>query len=229
MAPLKTGTCATCSTEEVKLRPNPFTEDEQCEECRNSEIIGITEVRKKHGLKDEDLEGLQMKTEAQLAFIGGPPRRWYLVKEIEERKEEVTQREKNDPPKRGRGRPKKSDAATSTNAKATTAKATVAADKQELKRKRSAKADDTDKAGKREADDDGEDENGEDDGEDDGGKGNSGDGGNTKAAAKTKPKPKSKAKAAAKPEAEAAEDAPPKKKRGRPAGWRKSQQGTPEA
>ncbi|TVY60862.1 hypothetical protein LSUE1_G008313 [Lachnellula suecica] len=92
-APLKTGTCDTCSAEKVKLRPNPFTEKQQCEECRNAAIIGVTDLKTKHKLKEEDLEGLTMVTEPQLAHLGGPDRRWYLVEEVEKRAEEKREEE----------------------------------------------------------------------------------------------------------------------------------------
>jgi len=86
---LKTGNCTTCTTKDTKLRPNPFTQKEQCEKCRDSEIIGITDIKKWHGLKDKDLDGLNMTTEAKPAFLGGPDRRWYLLTEVEEREKEV--------------------------------------------------------------------------------------------------------------------------------------------
>ncbi|CAG8978959.1 hypothetical protein HYALB_00012412 [Hymenoscyphus albidus] len=83
--PLPTGTCATCKKEEVKLRPNPFNQKLQCSECRDSTIIGITELQKRYGLKHTDLEGLTMTTEPQPAFRGGPDRKWYSIKDVEKR------------------------------------------------------------------------------------------------------------------------------------------------
>jgi hypothetical protein len=135
--PLKTGTCDTCSAEKVKLRTNPFTHKEQCEDCRKASIIGITDIESRYKLKDADLKGLKMVTEPQPAFLGGPDRRWYLVDDVKKRVEEelemkkksaeVTkdnkrkkdeegeQEERNaeaEPPvKRGRGRPKKATTA----------------------------------------------------------------------------------------------------------------------
>jgi hypothetical protein len=86
--PLKTGTYDTCSTENVKFRPNPFTNKEQCEDCRNASIIGVTDIKSQFKLKDDDLKGLKMVTEPKPAFLGGPDRRWYLVEQVEERAEE---------------------------------------------------------------------------------------------------------------------------------------------
>ncbi|KAH8600764.1 hypothetical protein B0O99DRAFT_609420 [Bisporella sp. PMI_857] len=92
MSPLKSGTCATCSKEDVKLRPNPFTKEEECEDCRKSgkdAIIGITDIKNQFGLKEADLEGLQMVKEAKPAFVGGPDYRWYKLKDIEVRAPEA--------------------------------------------------------------------------------------------------------------------------------------------
>ena len=94
--PLKTDTCPTCKAEGEKLRPHPFHKDPellQCEECRttNSEyaIIGVTDIKKKYKLKDEDLKGLDVATEAKPKFLGGADRRWYLLKDVEARAEKV--------------------------------------------------------------------------------------------------------------------------------------------
>ena len=88
MPPLKTGTCNTCSSENVKLRPNPFTTKEQCEDCRNASIIGVTDIKSRFKLKDDDLKDLEMVTEPKPAFLGGADRRWYLVEQVEKRAEE---------------------------------------------------------------------------------------------------------------------------------------------
>jgi len=90
--PLKTGTCEVCKTEKVKLRPNPFSKDEECEECRTSgpkAIIGITDIKKEYKLKDSDVEGLETVKEAKPAFVGGPDYRFYLKSEVEKRAAEV--------------------------------------------------------------------------------------------------------------------------------------------
>ncbi|KAE8447403.1 hypothetical protein EG329_010817 [Mollisiaceae sp. DMI_Dod_QoI] len=92
MPPLKTGSCDTCSAEDVKLRPNPFTNEEQCEACRDASIIGISDIKSRFKLKDDDLKGLKMVTEPQPAFLGGPDRRWYLVEEVEKRAEEAVEK-----------------------------------------------------------------------------------------------------------------------------------------
>lgn len=66
MPPLKSGTCAVCKTEDVKLRLNPFSNEEECEDCRTTgskAIIGITDAKKEFKVKDGDLEGLQMVKE----------------------------------------------------------------------------------------------------------------------------------------------------------------------
>jgi len=89
--PLKTGTCATCAADKVKLRSNPFSNAEECEDCRKSgpkAIIGITDI-KEYKLKDTEVDGLQMVKEDKPAFVGGPPYRWYLLKEVEKRAAEV--------------------------------------------------------------------------------------------------------------------------------------------
>ncbi|TVY47403.1 hypothetical protein LOCC1_G001811 [Lachnellula occidentalis] len=88
MPPLKTGTCDTCSTDNVKLRPNPFTTKEQCEDCRNASIIGVSDIKSQFKLKDDDLKDLKMVTEPKPAFLGGADRRWYLVEQVEKRAEE---------------------------------------------------------------------------------------------------------------------------------------------
>ncbi|TVY87859.1 hypothetical protein LAWI1_G006912 [Lachnellula willkommii] len=88
MPPLKTGTCDTCSTEKVTLRPNPFTQKEQCDDCRDASIIGVTELKTQFKLKDDDLKDLEMVTEPKPAFLGGPDRRWYLVEQVKKRAEE---------------------------------------------------------------------------------------------------------------------------------------------
>ncbi|TVY34093.1 hypothetical protein LSUB1_G006172 [Lachnellula subtilissima] len=88
MPPLKTGTCDTCSSENVKLRPNPFTTKEQCEDCRNASIIGVTDIKSRFKLKDDDLKDLEMVTEPKPAFLGGADRRWYLVEQVKKRAEE---------------------------------------------------------------------------------------------------------------------------------------------
>ncbi|TVY21437.1 hypothetical protein LARI1_G000664 [Lachnellula arida] len=88
MPPLKTGTCSTCSTEKGKLRPNPFTQKEQCDDCRDTSIIGVTEIKTQFKLKDDDLKDLEMVTEPKPAFLGGPDRRWYLVEQVEKRADE---------------------------------------------------------------------------------------------------------------------------------------------
>jgi len=90
--PLTTGTCATCAAEKVKLRSNPFSNTEECEDCRKSgpkAIIVITDIKKEFKLKDTDIDGLQMVKEDKPAFVGGPPYRWYLLKEVEKRAGEV--------------------------------------------------------------------------------------------------------------------------------------------
>jgi len=92
MPPLPTGACNTCSAQDEKLRPNPFTDEEQCEDCRNTSIIGITDIKSRYKLKDDELDGLKMVTEPQPAFLGGPDRRWYLVEEVEKRAEEQDQK-----------------------------------------------------------------------------------------------------------------------------------------
>jgi len=100
---LKTGTCATCSADKVKLRPNPFTKGEECETCRKTGpkgIIGITDIKKNYALKDEDLDGLQMVKEPKPAFVGGPDRRWYLLKEIEKRVPVVLKKREKEAKKR---------------------------------------------------------------------------------------------------------------------------------
>jgi hypothetical protein len=89
---LKTGTCDSCKTEDVKLRANPFSKDEECEGCRTSgpkAIIGITDIKKDYKLKDADVEGLEMVKEPKPAFVGGPDYRWYLKAEVEKRAAEV--------------------------------------------------------------------------------------------------------------------------------------------
>jgi len=95
---LKTGQCATCSAEKVKLRTNPFSKVEECDACRKTGqegIIGITDIKKNYGLKDEDLDGLQMVKEPKPAVFagrggrGGPDRRWYKFHEVEKRAPEV--------------------------------------------------------------------------------------------------------------------------------------------
>ena len=37
-----------CEAEESTLRTNPFTGEEQCEECREASIIGVSDVRSKY-------------------------------------------------------------------------------------------------------------------------------------------------------------------------------------
>lgn len=116
MPPLKTGTCSTCSTEKVKLRPNPFTHKEQCEECRDAEIIGVTDIKSKFKFKEDDLEGLTTVSEPQPAFLGGADRRWYLVKEVEERAEEIKAAEPKKTPEE-KGETKKKSAGATKDAK----------------------------------------------------------------------------------------------------------------
>lgn len=92
--PLPTGSCKTpgCDNDKVKLRPNPFTNVQQCEDCRASPehgIIGITDIKQKHKLKEADLKGLRTTTEPKPAFLGGPDKRWYWIKEVVKRAEEV--------------------------------------------------------------------------------------------------------------------------------------------
>ncbi|KAH9216462.1 hypothetical protein DL95DRAFT_497358 [Leptodontidium sp. 2 PMI_412] len=99
MPKLPVGKCATCDAEDATLRPNPFTTEEQCEDCREERIIGVSDVKVLYKLKDEDLKGLTMNSEPQPAFLGGPDRRWYLVEEVEERAEEIEkkrEKEKSD-------------------------------------------------------------------------------------------------------------------------------------
>ncbi|KAL2075324.1 hypothetical protein VTL71DRAFT_267 [Oculimacula yallundae] len=89
MPKLPVGKCASCDANDVTLRPNPFTQAEQCEGCREEKIIGVSDLKTRFGLKDTDLKGLTMKTEPKPAFLGGADRRWYLVEEVEKRAEEV--------------------------------------------------------------------------------------------------------------------------------------------
>lgn len=92
MAPLKTGDCASCDKKEIKLRPNPFSEAEECEECRKDGpkgIIGITDIKTEYKLTDADVEGLQTVKEPKPAFVGGPDHRWYLKAEVVKRAAEV--------------------------------------------------------------------------------------------------------------------------------------------
>ncbi|CAL3963486.1 unnamed protein product [Diplocarpon coronariae] len=96
MPPLQSGICESCQAEDVALRTNPFTKKEECEECRDAEIISITVIKKQHKLKDTDLEGLTMKTEPLPAIYGKGDRKWYLVKEVEKRVVEVKEEREKD-------------------------------------------------------------------------------------------------------------------------------------
>ena len=62
-------------------------------ECRETHpdfaIIGVTDIKKNFKLKERDLSGLAMETEAKPAFLGGPDKRWYKLSEVEKKAEEV--------------------------------------------------------------------------------------------------------------------------------------------
>lgn len=94
--PLKTGTCEACDAENEKLRPHPFhkaSDLRTCEACRDTNpdyaIIGVTDIKQRFKLKEEDLHGLDMATEPKPAFLGGADRRWYKLSEVEKRAEKV--------------------------------------------------------------------------------------------------------------------------------------------
>lgn len=62
-------------------------------ECRDNHpehaIIGVTDLKREYKLKEDDLKGLRTVSEPKPAFLGGPDKRWYLVKEVKVRKEKV--------------------------------------------------------------------------------------------------------------------------------------------